>query len=296
MEFIIHNLFNLQYFADEGDAGQAETSADEGAADTTGSATESGDDTSGEQAAPAEEPSFDDLIKGKYKDDYAKAVQGAIQKRFRNQEDLQGRINAIDPVVRELAHRYGIQTNPDGSIPIDRLQQALDNDQDALEKEAFAKGMTVDDYRQYRALERENAQYKAQAEQQARQAEWENIQAQAQAMQAQFPAFNLETEMQNPAFASMLATLQHNGVANAVRTAYTSLHFDELMTGGMQYAQQQAEQKISNSVRSGSKRPAENGTTGASAGTAAVDINSLSREQIDDYIARAQRGEKISFT
>ena len=102
--------------------------------------------------------------------------------------------------------------------------------------------------------------------------------------------------MQNPAFASMLATLQHNGVANAVRTAYTSLHFDELMTGGMQYAQQQAEQKISNSVRSGSKRPAENGTTGASAGTAAVDINSLSREQIDDYIARAQRGEKISFT
>ena len=68
------------------------------------------------------------------------------------------------------------------------------------------------------------------------------------------------------------------------------------MTGGMQYAQQQAAQKISNSVRSGSKRPAENGTTGASAGTAAVDINSLSREQNDDYIARAQRGEKISFT
>lgn len=122
----------LQLFGEE--EGTSVDSGDTGTGDADTTATETPDaPATGEQVASAPddqagEESWDSLIKGKYKKEYGNAVHNAIAKRLKNQQDLQGRLGAIDPIVQAMSQKYGIQANPDGTVPIDKLQQAIDSD------------------------------------------------------------------------------------------------------------------------------------------------------------------------
>lgn len=94
----------------------------------------------------------------------------------------------------------------------------------------------------------------------------------------------------------MLATFQNSGFPNALKTAYESVHLDEIKGGAMQYAVQQTEQKISNAIQSGMRRPTENGTKQtASATVGDFDPSKLTKAQIEDFKRRAERGERITF-
>jgi len=283
-----YNILNLQLFGDEAMAGtgdlanldSAETSVD-----------------TGEQVAPVEsEESFDSLIKGKYKDDYNKAVKDAVSKRFKNQKDLQGQIDAIDPMIKALATRYGVQADASGRIPIDALTSKVFEDDSMYEQEAFQRGMNVDDLKQMKALERENAQLKMQTQRSAEQQEWDGIVEQGNLVKEMYPTFDLDIEMSNPQFGRLLATMQKSGFPNPVQTAYEAVHREEIMGGAMRYAVQQTQQKISNSIQSGMQRPQENGTSNASAGSPTeFDPSKLTKEQIAEIKSRAARGERITF-
>lgn len=283
-------LFDLQMFADEGMADAGEIASPEAEnPDTEGMATGS----EGESVAPAE--SFEELIKGKYKSDYEKHIQGVVGKRLKNQKDLQSQIDSIDPLVRMMAQRYGVQANPDGSIPIQALQSALMDDDSIYEQEAFERGMSVSDLKQMKKLEAENAQLRMQSARTAEQEEWERIEAQAESLKGLYPSFDLSTEMENPQFGKMLATLQRSGFPDAVRTAYEAAHRDEIMSGAMQYAVQNAERQISRAIQSNGRRPAENGVQSQTGSQVSVDPSKLTKKQIDEYRMRAARGEKITF-
>ena len=287
------NIFlNLQLFGEEGSAEGgdlanpvAETSAESGVATAEVE----------EPVAPAEDE-WDTLIKGKYKEQYGKAVNDAVNRRFKNQKDLQGQIDAIDPVIRAIAQRYEVQADADGRIPIDVLTDKVMNDNSLYEKEAFERGMSVEDLKQIKSLERENAQLKRATRQTAEQREWEELVEQGNALKGMYPAFDIETEMLNPDFGRLLATLKRSGFANPVQTAYETVHRDEIMGGAMQYAVEQTKQKISKSIQSGMSRPQENGTSNAAAGTpTSLDPSKLSKSQIEDIKRRAARGERITF-
>lgn len=283
-------LLSLQLFADEGGAvGGGETVSSGDAAATPADATVS----TGDQ--PAEE-SWDSLIKGRYKKDYDRAVREAVNKRFRSQQDLQGRLNAVDPIMQTLATKYGVAPAPDGSIDLNALTAAVQNDDAMFQEEAFQRGMSVQDLRQLKQLERENAQFKAQARQSAEEAEWQNVLSQGEAVKQIYPDFDITEELQNDQFGRLLATFQKAGMPNAVQTAYEAVHREEIMGGAMQYAVQRTQQQISNSIQSGMRRPAENGTSSQSTGTVSgVDPSKLTKSQIDDIKMRAQRGERIVF-
>lgn len=294
-----NNLLNLQLFAEDGGidmAGSgdianpvAENSVSDGVA-TEGT---------GEQVATVEDnqtETFESLIAGKYKKDYEKSLKSAMQKRFKNQKDLQGKIDRIDPIVRLMAQRYNIQPGVDGSISIDDLHNAITNDNSMYEQEAFQRGMSVEDLKQIKKLEMENAHLKAMNARTAEQKEWDALVAQAEEVRQAYPEFDMDTEMQNPQFGRLLATMQKSGFPNAVRTAYEAVHRDEIMGGAMKYAVEQTERKISNSIQSGMRRPSENGITQKSAANVGtVDPSKLTKNQIEELKKRAERGERITF-
>ena len=290
-------IFNLQMYAEEA------AGADVGSIGDAATVADSTPEVSGEQqVAPADgdqavEESFDSLIKGKYKKDYDLAVKKALDRRFKNQQDLSARIKSIDPLVKGLAERYKIQANPDGSIPIDALTRAALMDDKALEQEAFDRGMPVDTLRQIKSLEQENAQLRGMEEQQRQQAEWNALNEEAEALKEYYPDFSLNDEMGNPEFISLLATLRNSNFPNAVKRAYEVIHHDDIMSGSMQYATQKAKVMASNAIQSGMNRPKESASgTPAAGGMQGLDPSKLTDEQMDDIIRRAARGERITFS
>lgn len=287
-----NKLLNLQLFGEEGlaESGDlanptAEVSAEGGVATTEAE----------QPVAPAEDE-WDTLIKGKYKEQFGKSVSDAVNKRFKNQKDLQGQIDAIDPLIRAMAQRYEIQADANGRIPIEALSEKVLNDNSIYEKEAFERGMSVEDLKQIKSLERENAQLKRATQMTAEQEEWNELVAQGEALKQMYPSFDIDTEMLDPNFGRLLATFKRSGFGDSVKLAYETVHRDEIMSGAMQYAVKQTEQKISNSIQSGMARPQENGTAKVAAGAPTnLDPSKLSKEQIEDIKRRAARGERITF-
>lgn len=288
-----NKYLNLQLFGEGemADSGLATTVAENPVGD--GVATE----TNGDQVAPeADGESWDSLIKGKYKEQYQASIKDAIGKRFKNQRDLQGQVDAIDPMLRALAQRYEVQLNPDGSIPINALSSKIFDDNSIYEEEAFQRGMSVEDLKQMKNLERENAQLKMSQQRSAEAEEWEALVQQGNQLREVYPDFDLDIEMQNPQFGRLLATMQRSGFPNPIQTAYEAVHREEIMGGAMRYAVQQTAAKISNSIQSGMARPAENGTSQRSPGApTALDPSKLTKAQIEEIKLRASRGEKITF-
>lgn len=294
-----YKKMNLQLFAEDGVV--SDTSADASVAvnvSTDGVATESGTEETATlegESVPAEE-TWEELIKGKYKEDYNKAVKSAVQKRFKNQQDLQSKIDGIDPIVRAVAAKYGIQAAQDGSIPIQALRDALNNDNSIYEKEAFERGIPVDEVKRYKMLEQENNQLRMANARTEEQRQWDAIVEEGEKLKGTYPNFDLDAEMQNENFGRLFATMQRSGFPDALRTTYEMVHKDEIMSGAMQYAVQQTEQKLANAIQSGSRRPTENGTSQqAAAQTGAIDPSKLTLAQIEDINRRAQRGERITF-
>lgn len=283
---------DLQLFADEGMAGAdlANPSAEVSEGDGVATETE-------EQPVATAGDEWDTLIKGKYKEQYSKAVQDAVNKRFKNQKDLQGQIDAIDPIVQAIAQRYGVAPDASGRIPIDALSDKVLNDNDLYEKEAFERGMSVEDLKQLKSLERENAQLKRATQMSQEQREWMDLEAQGEELKGMYPSFDMDTEMLNPEFGKSLAFFKSSGIySDPVRRAYELVHRDEIMGGAMKYAVQQTQQKISNSIQSGMARPQENGTNQVAAGApTALDPSKLTKEQFEDIKKRAARGERITF-
>ena len=292
-----YKFLNLQLFAEEGmsDSGIDSTPAEN--VSTDGVATEGATDqiATGVEDQPSI-PGWDELIKGQYKKEYNQAVKDAVNKRFKNQRNLQGQIDSIDPMIRALAQKYNVNANADGSIPIDALTKMVMDDNSIYEEEAFQRGMSVQDLKELKRLEAENAQLRSANQRTREQEEWNMIESQSESLKQIYPDFDLEMEMTNPQFGRLLATMQNSGFPNPVQTAYEAVHREEIMGGAMRYAVTQTEQKISNSIQSGMRRPKENGSGNqASASIGATDPSRLTLAQLQDIRQRAERGERISF-
>lgn len=297
-------LLNLQLFGDVEEGGAAEGTG--GTADPTSAGSEGTEGAAPEGAAPegtadspsapdaGSEPSFEDLIKGKYKEDYDKAVRGAISKRFRNQKNLQKELDSLNPMFSVLGQKYGIRPGDDGKIDLAALQKAVEDDNSMYEQEAFEKGVDVETLKTQKRLEAENARLRHEAEMTERErqsrAEFDQIVQQGEAVKQIYPNFNLSQEMDNPEFMRLITAHV------PVQTAYEVSHKDEILSQSMQYAVQQTEKKITNAVKAGQKRPAENGMSQKpAADTGKMDPSKLTLKDFEEIQKRVARGERITF-
>lgn len=231
---------------------------------------------------------FEKLIKGEYKDLYDAKVQDTIQKRLKSTKETVDRYNALTPTLEMLAKKYGVDAND-----ITALNKAIEDDDSYYAEEALEKGITVEQLKQIRKIERENESLKKQMQEQSIRENADKIYAswlnQSESLKSIYPSFNLDSELQNPHFADLL----RNNVD--VRTAYEVIHKDDIIRGAMQFTAQKVEQKMANKIIANGARPTENGMGANASAVAKSDVSQLTKADRADIIRRVARGEKIKF-
>ena len=300
-------ILNLQLFA-EGTGGDGGTGA-EGAKGATATAAVSqkkgasnplADVKYGiqEDASPAAEVNniatddrnarFEALIKGEFKDLYDAKMQDTIQKRLKGSKENEAKLNSLTPTLEMLAKKYGVDANN-----IEALNKAIEEDDSYYEEEALEKNISVQQLKEIKKMERENADLKRQMAEQSRQENANKLYAkwmqESEATKAVYPTFNLQAEMQNPRFTDLL----RNNVD--VRTAYEVLHKDEIIPAAMQFTAKAVEQKLTNKIIANGARPTENGNSSQASTVVKSDVSQLSKADRAEIIRRVQRGEKIKF-
>ena len=231
---------------------------------------------------------FERLIKGEYKDLYDARVQDTIQKRLKSSKETVDKYNELTPTLEMLAKKYGVDIGDIAS-----LNKAIQEDDSYYEEEALERGISVQQLKEIRKMERENAALKAQMEQAQRQENGKKLYAawmqQAEEAKKIYPSFDIRAEMANPKFVDLLRSNID------VRTAYEVLHKDEIIQGAMHFTAQAVESKLSKKIASNGARPSENGMSSQSAAVVKSDVSQLSKADRAEIIRRVQRGEKIRF-
>lgn len=231
---------------------------------------------------------FRALVDGEYKDQYTEDTQRIIDRRFRETKNLETQLSQQKPILDMLMQRYKIA---DGDLA--KLTQAIENDNAYWSQAAEEAGMSVEQYKQFQKLQRENAQLlQAQRRSQSQQAAQQQLQKwyqEAEAMKADYPDFDLGRESQDPQFLSML----RSGVP--VKLAYEVMHMDEIKSTVAQTTAQKTEKQVVEGIRAKGARPAENGTSSQSGFFVKDDPAKWTKKDRAEIVRRVQRGEQIKL-
>ena len=231
---------------------------------------------------------FRALVDGEYKDQYTEDTQRIIDRRFRETKNLETQLSQQKPILDMLMQRYKIA---DGDLG--KLTQAIENDNAYWSQAAEEAGMSVEQYKQFQKLQRENAQLlQAQRRSQSQQAAQQQLQKwyqEAEAMKADYPDFDLGRESQDPQFLSML----RSGVP--VKLAYEVKHMDEIKSTVAQTTAQKTEKQVVEGIRAKGARPAENGTSSQSGFVVKDDPAKWTKKDRAEIVRRVQRGEQIKL-
>lgn len=239
---------------------------------------------------------FERLIKGEYKDLFDERTQKIINTRFKENKALEEQANrakALDPVLDLLSSKYGVD-----SADVENLVKAIQEDNSYYEDEAAEKGLTVEQLKHIKKIERENAEFKRAVEEQKRRADADKIyaewQQQSEECQRTYANFNLQAECANEETGKRFLNLLKSGVD--VKTAYEVVHKDELIGGAMQYTAQTIQQKTVNDIRARGMRPTENGASGNSAAVITkTDPKTFTKKDRAEIVRRVRLGERIEL-
>ena len=144
--------------------------------------------TSDTEEALAKE--YDELMAGKFKDLHAKREQELFNRRFKEFKGDREALDAQNPIIDTLKQKYGVDSADD-------LQRAIEADDSFWEQAAEDAGMSVQQYREFQSIQRENAAFKAQQEAAQSQAQADQqvqqwyTEAQALKQQPGFETFDL---------------------------------------------------------------------------------------------------------
>lgn len=231
---------------------------------------------------------FSELIKGEYKEEYTKATQQMIDKRFKETKNLEAKLGSVQPLIDTLALKYGLQADD-----IEGISKALDSDSEFLAAQAEEKGMTVEQFKIFHKLEAENNAMKAaKAQAENQQKADEQIQKwmeEAEELKKTYPDFDLQAEITNDEFAGMLK----HGIS--VAHAYEVIHLNEIKSKAVETAKTETQKAVTANIRAKGNRPNENGTEVGSAFIVKDDVHKLTKRDRAEAIKRAQRGETIEF-
>lgn len=245
-------------------------------------------------AAPEseEQPNLDEewqTVKEKFKEQFGRDTANIVKDRLKNSKQAEAQMQKLAPILTAMAEKYG-----KGADDIDGIVAAYTDDDSLYEAEAMERGLPVSVVKQIRQLEadKQARDQQAQQDEQTRMIQ-QHIQQMAvdfEKVRSSFPNADLRTELQNPAFARL--TSPEVGVS--VSDAYWLIHRNEIEPQAMQVAAQKTQQKMSQAIQSGMRRPSENGSK---ATAPALDIRDdprlWSKQDREEVKRRARTGEKI---
>lgn len=275
------NFFNgsidLQLFNDgAGDAG-GETGDAVSTQPQTGESEDADNPAAGDDEAAEE--SFEDLIRGKYRDDYNKSVQRVINRRFAAEKAANEK---SENVLMKLYARYGVD-NPDA------LSEVLDSEEELLNRSAIT-GDSPEKIRELEQLRATALKFEMAEKQKAAQIQYYRWSQEAAQVKELYPDFNLDVELQNPQFRALIST-KNPQYAISMEKAYQIIHFNELQAA----AQREAAEKVSQSVQARQARPDENALGARQSAEVKTDVGRLTKKERAEFARRAARGETITF-
>lgn len=236
----------------------------------------------------AKRQAYRDLVNGEYKDIYAEDTQRIINRRFREAKDLEQQMGQYQPLITMLMQRYQI-----GDGDVKKLSAAIENDDSYWAEAAEEAGMSVDQYKQFQKLQRDNEALRREAQRredgQRAQQQLQKWYTEAEKLKESYPSFDLDAESERPEFLSLLKS----GVP--VKQAYEVLHMDEIVAGAEAAKAQATEKQIVDSIRAKGARPQENGTAAQSAFVVKDDVSKFTKKDRAEIARRAARGEIITL-
>lgn len=238
--------------------------------------------------APDLNAEFEELIKGKYKAQYDQRMQDTVQKRLKSSKEAVDKYTALTPALEMLSKRYGVDVTDAAA-----LSKAIQDDDAYYEQEAMEKGMTVENLKAVKKMERENAELRRQMRERESKENADRLYAQwmqeQESLKQIYPTFDLNTEMQSAKFQQLLK-------ANIpMQTAYEVIHRDEIIPAAMQFAAQKTEAGMAAKIAANRERPVENGMRSKGAAATKSNVSQLTKQDRAEIIRRVARGEKISF-
>ncbi len=200
---------------------------------------------------------FEALIRGQYKREFEERVKKIIDKRFREMRLLKEHADKMRPVIEALSEKYG-ESNLETLVR--RLkEEAPISKMDERSKKAFLKAMI-----------------------------WRQ---EADEILRENPEFDLKTELKNGAFIALLKA----GVD--LKTAYRTLHQDEILSAAIRYAAKKAQERTMNDMRDRFLRPEENGAGGRGGSKVSpLSVVNMTRQEREEIEKRCARGEKVYFS
>lgn len=249
---------------------------------------EGGDGPDGNGSEEDIDAEFEELIKGKYKQQFDGRVHSIMQNRFKNAQDAKDVAAKWQGATAALAAMYGI----DGTDP-DALKDAIEKDDGLFSAQAEAQGITPEQFRENLRLRMDaqvgrnmQEQMRIEAEKQATFQRWES---EAAELTETFPNFDLAYELENEAFLDGL----NRGLS--VRDAFFVAHMDEIVAGSNAAAKSEATQKVVDNFNQRAARPAENGASHKPAVIRKTDPSKFTDADLDEIARRSRRGETIRF-
>lgn len=233
---------------------------------------------------------WEELRKGEFKEQYARDVQNAIRDRFKNQEDLQGKMDAMQPMLNVLMQKTGAES-------IEELQDLIMDDDSLYEDEAEEMGMPVEAYKNFKRLQEEHDEMVAR-EQQSQEQEFfrqhiAKLAQQGEELKQMFPNFDFRREMENETFRRLTSP----EVGISVADAYFAIHRNELTPQLMGYGMQRAQMQMGQTLQAQQARPTEGAMRNQGQAAADVRINpkTMTRAERAEIKRRVRMGERVSF-
>lgn len=253
-----------------------------------------------EDGKTPERKSFEEIYKS---EEYAKEGQEflnkLIGKRLAKYKGIEADNQAMHELLDKVNMRYGV--NSDSSTFISDLSKAIDDDTKLFEEEAMNAGMSVENYMQIKKAEqvmRQNEAFQQERQQEEMiRGHLSNLINQAEEFKAQFPSFDLETEMNDPKFKRLVDPPEFGGAGMSIENAYHALHHREIMQATLQNAVNQAVVNTSNSIQANKERPQESGArNGKMSNPTKVDPSSLKLEDFKKIQEEYRRtGKRPTF-
>lgn len=228
------------------------------------------------------EPSFDELINGKYKDDFARRTQQIIDKRFKKTKELESFYDNASPLLERISEKYGVEKDD-----FEAISAAIDGDYEGngdFEENGVSEGNG--DFDENGVSESGNAEEEIKQKMRNIVSSWVKD---GETLKSTYPDFDLRNELKDPLFSKLIK----NGVS--VKDAFETVHKDEILSGAMAYTAKAVREQLVSGLESKSLRPLENGLVSQSGIVTKTDVNALTSQDILKILKKVESGVQVKF-
>ena len=239
------------------------------------------------ELSATEKLSYADLIKSDdYKEEHKAYMDKTIGDRLKKYKGIEENLDKQKALLDVVASKYGV--NPEDENFLEVLQQKIDEDDSYYENYAMEHDITTEEARRIVTMERKVAQFDAEQEAKAKQEQLRQqimqLRQNAEKTKAQFPQFDLDTEMQNEKFRRLCAV--NNGDTTA---AYMACHWNDILTSTVQMKTKEIQAQTAQAVASNKARPIENGLSSSAPSVVQEDFRQMNLQQLRKYAEEQRR-------